>query len=202
MRCSPGTPGASAAAARRHRVSDNPLRSHGRLGAACGIEYAAQAMAVHGALVAASAPLASSMARSIRGSFGPGVGYLACVRDVTFTSRASMTWPTDLIASAERVTGDGRSVLYQFSVWSARAPAAQGPGDGGHRCDDRRHRRGGRPAMSAERRRALVTGGSGGIGAALCRRLARDGHYVYVHSRRGGGTAVAGVIADITRRGR
>ena len=41
-----------------HRTPDNPLRAHGRLGAACGIEYAAQAMAVHGALVASSAPLA------------------------------------------------------------------------------------------------------------------------------------------------
>ena len=29
--------------------------------------------------------------------------------------------------------------------------------------------------MSAARRRALVTGGSGGIGAAVCERLARDG---------------------------
>ena len=44
-----------------HRTPDNPLRAHGRLGAACGIEYAAQAMAVHGALVAASAPLASTI---------------------------------------------------------------------------------------------------------------------------------------------
>jgi 3-oxoacyl-[acyl-carrier protein] reductase len=34
-------------------------------------------------------------------------------------------------------------------------------------------------------KRALVTGGSGDIGAAICRRLARDGHYVYVHARRG-----------------
>jgi predicted hotdog family 3-hydroxylacyl-ACP dehydratase len=33
-----------------HRAPDNPLRSHGRLGSACGIEYAAQAMALHGAL--------------------------------------------------------------------------------------------------------------------------------------------------------
>ena len=40
-------------------------------------------------------------------------------------------------------------------------------------------------ATSATRRRALVTGGSGAIGGAVCRRLARDGHHVYVHSHRG-----------------
>jgi 3-oxoacyl-[acyl-carrier protein] reductase len=45
-----------------------------------------------------------------------------------------------------------------------------------------------------------VTGGSGGIGSALCRRLARDGHQVYVHSHRG--TAVAeALVRDIRAAG-
>jgi len=43
--------------------------------------------------------------------------------------------------------------------------------------------------VSGSGRRALVTGGSGGIGGALCRRLARDGHHVYVHSHRGAAAA-------------
>jgi 3-oxoacyl-[acyl-carrier protein] reductase len=45
-------------------------------------------------------------------------------------------------------------------------------------------------------RRALVTGGSGAIGGHLCRRLARDGHFVYVHAHQGAAVAAA-LVAEI-----
>jgi len=48
--------------------------------------------------------------------------------------------------------------------------------------------------------RALVTGGSGGIGAAICRRLAVDGRHVIVHAHRGVQTARA-LAAEIVAGG-
>jgi len=105
-----------------HRAADNPLRAHGRLGAACGIEYAAQAMAVHGALVAASAPLANT----VRSGLGTALGYLASVRNVVLNVARLDDLEADLIASAERITGDARTVLYEFSVWEAARPLLSG----------------------------------------------------------------------------
>lgn len=91
-----------------HRDRTNPLRSHDRLAAVCGIEYAAQAMAVHGALIA-SRLTASPRNETV-------VGYLASVRSVVLYTTRLDDVEADLIATAEWVTGDERSVLYDFAV--------------------------------------------------------------------------------------
>jgi predicted hotdog family 3-hydroxylacyl-ACP dehydratase len=93
IRCCSGT----------HRLPDHPLRSNGRLGIACGIEYAAQAMAVHGAL--------SGSARS-------AAGLLAGLRDVRLHVLRLDDIPTDLICDAVLVAGDRITALYEFALWS------------------------------------------------------------------------------------
>ena len=87
-----------------HRLAENPLRAHGRLGAACGVEYAAQAMAVHGAIMA---QLAGTRGRA---------GLLTSVRNLVLRVSRLDDLDTDLIASAERLAGDEASTLYEFTV--------------------------------------------------------------------------------------
>jgi predicted hotdog family 3-hydroxylacyl-ACP dehydratase len=92
-----------------HRLPDHPLRAHGRLGAACGVEYAAQAMAVHGALVAESV-------RGEGGSSPPRAGYLAGMRGVTLHVERLDTVAGPLSVCAQRITGDDTTVMYSFTV--------------------------------------------------------------------------------------
>ncbi|HEY5102772.1 MAG TPA: 3-oxoacyl-ACP reductase FabG [Steroidobacteraceae bacterium] len=54
--------------------------------------------------------------------------------------------------------------------------------------------------MTRAVRRALVTGSSGVIGAAICRSLARAGHFVYAHAHRGVAAAEA-LVAEIIANG-
>ena len=92
--------------AKSHRDPDNPLRAHDRLGAACGIEYAAQAMAAHGALLAAA-------------NSAPRAGYLASVRSVELHVARLDDIAADLDIEAERLSGDGNIILYGFRVSAA-----------------------------------------------------------------------------------
>lgn len=89
-----------------HRHADNPLRAHDRLGAPCGIEYAAQAMAAHGALLAAA-------------DDAPRAGYLASVRGVDLQVARLDDIAADLEIEAERLSGDGNTILYGFRVCAA-----------------------------------------------------------------------------------
>ena len=56
--------------------------------------------------------------------------------------------------------------------------------------------------MADTPKRALVTGGSGEIGAAICRRLAQQGNFVYVHARRGTQAAESLAREIVTAGGR
>lgn len=90
-----------------HQAPDHPLRAHDRLGATCGVEYAAQAMAVHGALVAEEAGTPGSP---------PRAGYLASMRSVVLHVERLDTVLAPLLVRAERISGDANTVLYSFTV--------------------------------------------------------------------------------------
>jgi predicted hotdog family 3-hydroxylacyl-ACP dehydratase len=86
-----------------HRSAGHPLAVAGHLGIACGIEYAAQAMAVHGALQAADA------AR-------PAAGFLAALRQVRFFATTLDDIEGDIICEVTQLVGDLGSALYEFSL--------------------------------------------------------------------------------------
>lgn len=90
-----------------HRATDHPLRAHDRLGAVCGIEYAAQAMAVHGALLASPDRAA------------PKAGFLVSVRGVQLNVGRLDDIAEDLTVQASRLMGDENNIVYQFSVNAA-----------------------------------------------------------------------------------
>jgi predicted hotdog family 3-hydroxylacyl-ACP dehydratase len=113
IRCRSGT----------HRLPDHPLRSQGRLGVACGIEYAAQAMAAHGALAGGALAHSSGGALAGSGAKGAGrprseVGFLAGLRDVRLHVLRLDDVQADLICDAMLVAGDHGSALYEFALRS------------------------------------------------------------------------------------
>jgi len=88
-------------ATRTHLDPANCLRARGLLPAVSGIEYAAQSMALHGALLAgrATAP-----------------GYLASVRGVHLQVDRLDDRPGALQVRSRRLSGDEVTVLYEFEL--------------------------------------------------------------------------------------
>jgi len=96
-----------------HHRADNPLRHASRLRAICGIEYAAQAMALHGALGASQRRL-------------PRAGYLVSVRAVVCPAVELDCQPGELTVEAERVLGDHDQAVYAFAVRADRVELLSG----------------------------------------------------------------------------
>ena len=87
-----------------HRNTDNPLRSHGRLGAAVAVEYAAQAMALHGCLLNANLDVPAKGGRLIN------------VRQLTLHRARFDDLASPLTVRATRLMGDSANVIYSFDV--------------------------------------------------------------------------------------
>ncbi|MEO8848866.1 MAG: 3-hydroxylacyl-ACP dehydratase [Casimicrobiaceae bacterium] len=99
---------------RRHRAADNPLRCDGRLAALAGIEFAAQAMALHGAL-RRSPPAALRHGR------------LVSVRDVAITRPFLDDVEAPLIIECVLQVASADVFAYDFSVGAASGePMVQG----------------------------------------------------------------------------
>ena len=99
------------AVASGHRSASHPLRRGGELPVACAIEYAAQAAAAHGALIA-SAP--------------SGPGMLVAVRGVEFHATRLDDAEAALDIAVEPLGGGESGVIYRFDVSSAGRPLANG----------------------------------------------------------------------------
>jgi len=96
-----------------HRDAANPLRLDGRLPAVVAVEYAAQAMAVHGGLRAPS------------GHDAPP-GYLVAIRDARLHVATLEQITADLEISATCQVADANGLVYAFRVQAAGRPVADG----------------------------------------------------------------------------
>ena len=99
------TPQAITCTADSHRAPHHPLRQDGRLGAACGVEYAAQAMALHGALRAEQQQAA--LARR---------GLLVSLRDLRLHTPRLDDIAASLTIHAECEADSGNLCVYRFHL--------------------------------------------------------------------------------------
>lgn len=96
-----------------HASARNPLRENGVLAAVHAIEYGAQAMAVHGALLAR------------REGRGAPPGFLAAIRDAKLhvSQLDSLAAPLDIRAS--QLMASGGNLMYTVNIESAERPVAE-----------------------------------------------------------------------------
>jgi predicted hotdog family 3-hydroxylacyl-ACP dehydratase len=98
-----------------HRLLENPLRANGSLGIATAIEYAAQAMAVHSALLRGESEMLEESELPGQ-TAAPKSGYLTSVRDVRWQRARLDDIAQDLQISVRRFSGNEINVLYDFEI--------------------------------------------------------------------------------------
>ncbi len=97
-----------------HRREDNPLRDNGQLAGIHAVEYGAQAMAVHGGL------LARETGEPIR------PGFLVSLRNVVLQVERLDLIESPLTVTARQLMADGGNLLYHFAVHAQGSPIAKG----------------------------------------------------------------------------
>ncbi|KNZ32024.1 MAG: hypothetical protein AD742_13975 [Methylibium sp. NZG] len=113
--------------ANNHRDPVHPLRSRSGLLASALIEYAAQAMALHGALIgrAAGLPVRPGYLASVRGT-QLHVMTLHDLPQAGSAGPAAAAEPDELRISATRQAGDERQILYAFTAHHGSRLLAEG----------------------------------------------------------------------------
>lgn len=91
-------------AAVSHRDADNPLRVSAGLATFAGIEYAAQAAALHGAL--------------LRGETMPRTGVLAALKNVTATRAWLHHIAEEIVIETTLLHSDPRGGIFDFAVFA------------------------------------------------------------------------------------
>jgi predicted hotdog family 3-hydroxylacyl-ACP dehydratase len=97
-----------------HRDPNNPLQEKGILSSINGVEYAAQAMGVHGGLVG---QLKDGK---------PTIGYLASIRDLKLHVERLDDLPGDLEIEVRQLAAGDESVMCEFTLRSESVTLIQG----------------------------------------------------------------------------
>ncbi|MEO8938757.1 MAG: hydroxymyristoyl-ACP dehydratase [Burkholderiaceae bacterium] len=105
-----------------HHDRSNPLCVAGQLSSVCAIEFAAQAMAVHGSLLAHHEVPSSGNTLTTK----PRAGFIASVRNVHMAVARLDDVRGVLTIEATRESGDDARVLYLFEVRAGDAVLVSG----------------------------------------------------------------------------
>jgi predicted hotdog family 3-hydroxylacyl-ACP dehydratase len=90
----------------QHALATNPLRSGGELSCVHGIEFAGQAMAVHGGLLAPA-------------STTPRIGLLLSVRQCVFNCERLDVIDSPLYIEAQKIAASEEALSYRFAIRAA-----------------------------------------------------------------------------------